>query len=179
MLLYLISLSVMMGFGVSSSDGERGSQAKQATDSKMYKLDKIYLISKPEYKKMLTSQEWEAAGNNIEEQRKVKEKNAIKVVHLEYDYSLCQGVVNNNLTAQGQTGKLTLKKVYFTYRNSNMGKYTPYTFDYGQFDANNNGVFENTAAEKINRDYHNKAYDIWGNYKAVPSNCGIRWRTVK
>ena len=45
--------------------------------------------------------------------------------------------------------------MYFTYRGSNMGKYTPYTFDYNGF----------------NPGYNLKAYDIWGNYKPNEGGC--------
>ena len=69
----------------------------------------------------------------------------IKIAHFEYDYSLCKGTPNS--VASGN-GKLSLKKVYFTYRDSNMGKYTPYIFDYG-----------------FNPNYDTKGFDIWGNYK--------------
>ncbi|MDY8138480.1 hypothetical protein [Aquimarina sp. 2201CG5-10] len=95
----------------------------------MKKIDKISLYSKPEY-----DESGDAAS-------------AIKEAHFEYKYDLCKGVPNN----LAGNGKLTLDKVYFTYRNSNMGKYTPYTFSY----------------EGFNPDYNLKSYDIWGNYKPV------------
>ena len=159
-------------YGVNAADNERGSEIKKATDSKSYKLDKVYLFAKSEfYAAKPMGKIWEDL-TTVEKAELAK--HAIKVAHLEYDYSLCKGVVNNDQAAgNGQTGKLTLKKVYFTYRNSNMGKYAPYTFDYGQFDANNNGVFDDVAAEKINKDYHIKGYDIWGNYKPVANSCGL------
>ncbi|OEK08048.1 hypothetical protein A8C32_16470 [Flavivirga aquatica] len=69
----------------------------------------------------------------------------IKKAHFIYDYSLCPGV-RNNLKGGG---KLTLKKVFFTYANSEMGRYTPYEFNY----------------EGANPSYNIKSYDIWGNYK--------------
>ncbi|TGD56851.1 hypothetical protein [Flavobacterium humi] len=122
------------GFGVEGENGGFNSALP------MYKLDKISLYSKPEYL---------AKGVDAK---------PIKEAHFIYDYSLCKGVENNSKLTnivgneiENQGGKLTLKKVYFTYRDSNMGKFTPYTFDY----QNNN-------------DYDAKAYDAWGNYK--PSN---------
>lgn len=72
----------------------------------------------------------------------------IKVVHFEYDYTLCQGIPNS----MNGGGKLTLKKVYFTFRDSQKGKLSPYIFTY-----------------KNNFPYHLKAYDRWGNYKPVPT----------
>lgn len=110
-------------------------------NGKMYKIEKIKLYSKPEY-------------NELGEEAK-----PIKTAHFEYDYSLCPNVDNNDGQAVNENGininaakgKLTLKKVYFTYAKSNMGKYTPYVFNY--FD----GV--------LNPSYDMKAYDIWGGYK--------------
>jgi hypothetical protein len=110
-------------YGVADENGGRGD------NSKMYKLDKISLYSKPEYL---------ADGDKA---------TPIKEATFEYNYSLCKGI-DNSITNEG---KLTLSKVYFTYKNSNMGKFTPYVFNYG-----------------FNPDYNMKAYDVWGNYK--PSN---------
>lgn len=109
----------------------------------MYKIDRIRLYSKPE-----------AQAANILDDDTTNDQpiTAIKTAHFEYDYSLCQGVPNNenvNDLSSPDRGKLTLKKVYFTYRGSQMGKYTPYTFNYDDF----------------NPDYNLKSYDIWGNYK--------------
>lgn len=81
----------------------------------------------------------------------------IKTAHFEYDYSLCGSIPPNNgvqemingVNINSKKGKLTLKRVYFTYRASNMGKYTPYKFDYAAFNPN----------------YNIKGFDIWGNYK--------------
>ncbi len=89
----------------------------------------------------------------------------LKTVHFEYDYSLCRAVHNNtNFPATGSTtdpngftnqgGKLTLKKIYFTYQNSNKGRFSPYEFTYST----------------SNPDYNPKAYDRWGNYKAIINN---------
>lgn len=85
----------------------------------------------------------------------------IKTAHFEYDYSLCKKIPNSSTfnplnpdNPDYNQGKLTLKKVYFTYRDSNMGKYTPYIFDYSSNNPN----------------YDNKGFDIWGNYKVNPAN---------
>ncbi|MEL1244933.1 hypothetical protein AAEO56_11715 [Flavobacterium sp. DGU11] len=143
------------GYGV---DNEDGGGTRTGTTSRMYKLDKIRLYSKPEYL---------AKGDDAI---------PIKVAHFKYNYYLCQGVDNNLGTKDrselnnpkftgNQGGKLTLQKVYFTYRDSNMGKYTPYSFNYGN---NLNSPYENPA-------YDMKAYDIWGNFKpnAETTGCGI------
>lgn len=67
----------------------------------------------------------------------------IESVHFDYDYSLCAG---NPTSVNGQ-GKLTLKKVYFTYQGSYKMKYSPYSFEYG-----------------FNPGYALKALDRWGTY---------------
>ncbi|RUT67936.1 hypothetical protein D0817_23675 [Flavobacterium cupreum] len=115
------------GYGV---EGENGGLSDK---SKMYKLDKISLYSKPEYL---------ASGD---------EATPIKEANFEYNYSLCPGI-DNSITKEG---KLTLSKVYFTYKNSNMGKFTPYVFTYG-----------------FNPAYDMKAYDVWGNYKLPQDKLG-------
>lgn len=94
----------------------------------------------------------------------------LKEVHFEYDYSLCKAVHNNLANAvldpeceqSNEGGKLTLKKVYFTYGNSKKAKLSPYQFFYA--DLNHNGD-EDLEDIKANPDYNMKAYDRWGNYK--------------
>ncbi len=127
--------------GVVNKDG-----AISSADT-MRLLRKISLYTKPEYKANSTN-----LANAI----------PIKEVHFEYDYSLCKGVPNNLASTYdhdgdpttpekpNDKGKLTLKKVYFTFRNSKKGKLTPYEFVY---DSNKN------------YNYNLKGYDRWGNYK--------------
>lgn len=73
---------------------------------------------------------------------------AIKVVHFEYDesYPLCPGTPNS---AAASKGKLTLRKVYFTYGRSARGVTSPYVFNY----------------EGPNPAYDPGANDRWGSYK--------------
>lgn len=141
-----------------SAAGENGG----ATSVKTKKIDKISLYSKPEYKATI--------GTNIIPV-------PIKVAHFEYDYSLCGNLPSNSEETVYQNGidgpnlninkgKLTLKKVYFTYRTSFMGKYTPYQFNYEK-DLDGDGTIDN------NPDYHYKAFDVWGNYKPIEGGCGI------
>ena len=125
-------------------DGEAGG-INTAADS--YKLDKISLYSIEEF------------NPNDPNDPNVK---PIKEVHFVYDYDLCQGISNNDGTTNlgdnelaNQGGKLTLKRVYFTYRNSKMGKYTDYEFEYSN----------------INPSYNIKGYDSWGNYKPNVGSC--------
>lgn len=84
--------------------------------------------------------------------RKGKEygESAVKTVHFEYDYFLCEGVPDNS---SGQ-GKLTLKALYFTSYDSPQGKLNKYRFTYG-----------------ANPDYNLGQTDRWGNYQsATPVN---------
>ncbi|MBI1838658.1 MAG: hypothetical protein HYR91_15445 [Flavobacteriia bacterium] len=99
----------------------------------MKKLDKIELYSLPEY---------EANPSTAV---------PLKTVHFEYDYSLCPNYPSNI----NGGGKLTLKKVFFTYQKSQKGRYNPYVFEYGQ-----------------NPSYDLKSVDRWGNYKPRPTTCG-------
>lgn len=128
------------GFGVKGENG--GFNA--STSTAMYKIDQIKLYSKPEYDEL---------GEDAV---------PIKTAHFVYDYSLCQGVYNNSNSQDSlpndhelanEGGKLTLKKVFFTYKNSNMGKYTPYEFSY-----------------KNNKNYNSNGFDTWGNYKKPSLN---------
>lgn len=110
----------------------------------MYSIKSIRLYSKPELTAAGISMTTAADPNNT-----ISVK-PIKTAHFEYNYELCTGTPNN---FEGTKGKLTLKKVYFTYRASNMGKYTPYKFNYSETDL------------KHNPSYDMKGFDIWGNYK--------------
>lgn len=126
------------GYGVNGQDGGISS-----SNAKMKLLRKISLYSKPDY---------EANGTNA---------TPLKEVHFEYDYSLCPNAPNNINTVNGstdpyETGKLTLKRIYFTYQNSNKGKFSPYKFEYNS----------------LNPEYNLKGYDRWGNYKPnAATNC--------
>lgn len=137
------------------------SEAGGADNSKrMKKIDKIYLYSKPEYKKLIETTAFDALDD------RTKEKAAIKIAHFKYNYNLCGNMPNNTgddsvIEDNSKKGKLTLEKLYFTYRGSYMGKYTPYIFNY---DLNNNP------------DYNIKGFDIWGCYKensASGNNCDV------
>ncbi|MBX2910228.1 MAG: hypothetical protein KF706_11415 [Chitinophagales bacterium] len=77
----------------------------------------------------------------------------IKTVHFSYSYELCKKIPNNSgsqASGVNEGGKLTLKKVWFTYQKNTKGKLNPYLFNY---DLSNNP------------DYNFKKYDRWGNYK--------------
>jgi hypothetical protein len=119
------------GYGVKDQDGER------ATSSPMKLLRKISLYSKKDYNA-------NGIGNAV----------PVKEVYFDYDYTLCPNVPNNvNYGAASNNGKLTLKKVSFSYHQSDKARLSPYTFKYG------------SAA--TNYAYNIKAYDRWGNYKPI------------
>lgn len=143
------------GYGVK---GENGGLDKT---SPMYKLDKISLYSKPEFL---------AKGDLAI---------PIKEAHFKYSYRLCQGIDNNvdkneiGAASDGQKGKLTLEKVFFTYKNSKMGEYTPYLFNYAsELEINSDG-YDLSKDLDNNPKYDMKAYDVWGNYKKVDDNVGL------
>lgn len=72
----------------------------------------------------------------------------IKGAHFNYQYTLCEGIENSNVP---DSGKLTLKSIWFTYGNSFKGKLSPYQFTYnGESDVKYN--------------YHTKAHDRWGTF---------------
>ena len=93
----------------------------------------------------------------------------IKTAHFEYTYELCDDTPSNISGTRsengiaGSKGKLTLKKLYFTYRGSNMGKYTPYKFQYSESYTKSNIANPNqTVVVPFNYDV--KGFDIWGNF---------------
>lgn len=124
--------------------GVKGENGGMDSNAKMYKLDKIELYSRPEFE---TAQ---ANGTEVE---------PIKVAYFEYNYNLAIGSPNSEAATKG---RLTLKKLYFTYRDSHMGRYTPYVFNYN----------ETLAPFKIAQ-YTMKNYDIWGNYKPGSNSNGL------
>ncbi len=114
-----------------------------AFSNSMKALKKITLFSKPDY---------DANGSSG--------ATPLKQVHFVYDYSLCPGITNNSgapydadgdgtaTAAENAGGKLTLKKIFFTYRGSMKGKLSPYEFEYSN-----------------NYSYNLKGYDRWSCYK--------------
>src|SRR5690606_813900 len=68
-----------------------------------------------------------------------------------------------------ETGKLTLRKIWFTYNKNNKGKKNPYVFKYDKdlVDSDGNVTGNNGPT------YNNKSYDRWGNYKDPLNNPGL------
>jgi hypothetical protein len=90
----------------------------------------------------------------------------LKTIHFEYDYSLCKNSPNSNASAVSPAtsggGKLTLKNVFFTYRNSEKARYSAYKFEYPLPNASDNP------------DYNQTANDRWGSYRANGFLGGLR-----
>jgi hypothetical protein len=80
----------------------------------------------------------------------------IKTVHFEYSYELCRPLKKAGTEVVADTGKLTLKKIWFSYNGNDKGQKNPYVFRYN----------------KKNPFYNLKSYDRWGNYKDPLQNPG-------
>lgn len=76
----------------------------------------------------------------------------VKTVHFEYTYELCPGAA----LPGSNIGKLTLKKIWFSYNGNKKGIKNAYVFNYS---ANNPG-------------YDHKSFDRWGTYKNAAQNPG-------
>ncbi|OQP68405.1 GLEYA domain-containing protein [Niastella populi] len=116
------------GYGVIGEDG--GQNAGQ----KLYKLKEVNLYTKADFLKH---------GTNAR---------PIKTVHFEYNYELCK----KNPGSLTDSGKLTLKKVWFTYNKNGKGQRNPYIFTYNA----------------KNPDFSQRSVDRWGNYKDPVHNPG-------
>lgn len=129
--------------GVNGENGGQGTTAMKAIKS-------IRLYSKSELQL--------DADRNVIDPGISSNIKPIKTAHFEYDYSLCKGIPSS-LNAGG---KLTLKKLYFTYRGSNMGKFTPYKFNYSETFTKK---INDTQSEEVPYNYNIKGFDVWGNFK--------------
>jgi hypothetical protein len=116
-------------YGVKSENGGRND------NQKLYRLKEINLYAKSDYHK-----------NGIANAK------PIKTVHFEYSYELCK----KNPGSVGDTGKLTLKKVWFSYNKNFKGKRNPYVFTY----------------HATNPSFSSKSVDRWGQYKNPADNPG-------
>jgi hypothetical protein len=87
----------------------------------------------------------------------------VKTVHFEYNYELCQGAPSSS----SGKGKLTLKKIWFTYNKNDKGQKNPYVFLYHPQNANDPNSIPKAA---YNPAYDPKGFDRWGNYKDAGNN---------
>jgi len=83
----------------------------------------------------------------------------IKTAHFDYDYALCQHTPNSIAGTSDQHGKLTLRKVYFTYGKSRRGETSPYVFQYG-----------NESDHVDNPYYDADSQDRWGGLRPGPGS---------
>ncbi|WP_121356784.1 hypothetical protein [Flavisolibacter nicotianae] len=90
----------------------------------------------------------------IENKNDLTKVSPIKTVHFEYDYSIQNNLPNN---ASGG-GKLTLKKLYFTFGTNGKGVLNPYEFQYN--------------IDRQYNDYQVRQYDRWGGFKSAAANPG-------
>ncbi|MDR1729040.1 MAG: hypothetical protein LBR52_00030 [Prevotellaceae bacterium] len=121
-------------YDVSSERGGRGSNTLERLDSiKLYNRHDRYDRQK----------------------NKNESAHCIKTVHFDYNYTLCKKLPSSSKKGidDAQSGKLTLKRVWFTYGNSKKGSLSPYRFFY----------------EGTNPDYDLRAQDRWGVYKPNPT----------
>lgn len=129
-----------------------GKDGGVGTTEVLMKLDEIQLFSKPEIHRN------EIYNIDPEDDYPNYSLIPLKTVHFEYDYSLCDNFPLN--TSGG--GKLTLKKVYFTYNESYKGQYSSYVFGY---DYPSGYALDNTFE---NPSYDFTEQDRWGIYKPDP-----------
>lgn len=139
--------------------GVNGTNGGINKNVKLKKLDEIALYNKAEW----ISNPYSAVP--------------VKVVHFEYDYSLSPNMINNSGKADPhpktgvdrniKKGKLTLKKVYFTFGNNGRGVSNPYLFEYDVRPISDvPGLPANTDLPAGDADsYMPKQDDRWGTYK--------------
>ncbi len=147
--------------------GVAGENGGVNTSRKLQKLDSIRLFSKADLLKNGTLAV------------------PIKVAHFEYDYSLYPGVPNNSgagvlvpdpanpgstIDVNVTKGKLTLKKVYFTFGSSSRGQSNPYLFSYDMRLIRDGSIanLPSDAAQDVNEKadrYTQRQVDRWGTYK--------------
>lgn len=139
------------GFGVAGQHGGI------LLSKPLKKLDKIKLFSKADYIKNGSS------------------ATPVKTIHFEYDYSLYPGLANS--AASTTLGRLTLKKVYFTFGKNSRGTSNPYEFSYTTTPVNDGAIsgvplpipltsYDNEPLKR-ERDglYTGRTTDRWGTYK--------------
>ncbi|RXK85266.1 hypothetical protein [Filimonas effusa] len=141
--------------------GVGGVHMNASSRMKLQKLDSIKLYFKSEYLKDPVNAK------------------PIKTVHFEYDYSICPNMPNNSgidltngsgVNANLLKGKLTLKRVYFTFGNNKRGQTNPYEFEYDMRSLHDGSIPGVTLLVEGNDyryegGYANRSTDRWGTYK--------------
>lgn len=118
------------GYGVMDEFGTTDTNGDGVSDVPLQqvRLDRIDIYSKVDFQKL---------GENAV---------PIKSIHFEYENILCDNTPNAIIQS---TGKLTLRKLYFTYGTSLKGQFSKYEFDY----------YGSSVM------YNRQHIDRWGNYK--------------
>ncbi|MBK9462276.1 MAG: hypothetical protein IPN94_23355 [Sphingobacteriales bacterium] len=177
-------------FDLSEREDGKGACVAAAADDEcsgtqtLYKLDKVTLFAKKNTHDWSHSTKLNAllsnsitsifSGQVLATLTAGNEKmfEPIKSVNFAYDNSLCTGLPNST----GSGGKLTLKKVWFEYKNIPTTTISPYEFAYNY--PNNGAVFSsinptysfgnygNTTGIEQNPTYTTTALDSWQNYRA-------------
>jgi hypothetical protein len=124
------------GFGVKGEGG-----GKDSVNQGLRKLEYVRIYSKSDLLKN--------GANAI----------PIKQINFEYDYTLCQKSLSSSFVSNVQQGKLTLKKVYFTFGNNGKGKLNAYKFTYKTKSTTTN----------VSLDYDSTRIDRWGFLKQHPA----------
>ncbi|MBL4669489.1 MAG: hypothetical protein JKY30_09545 [Flavobacteriales bacterium] len=155
------------GFDADHDEATASTTANAQGDLSLKKLDKIELFAK--------------SPTGLDDE-------LIKTVHFEYNYSLCQGVLNNDggfYDGNGDGnddnvggGKLTLKKVWFEYNGVVEARISPYQFEYEYPQSANSALpnyvdyparydgYENFGnGLNENPDYSSFNIDAWGNFQ--------------
>ncbi len=112
----------------------------QNTTMRLQKLDSVALYSKPEFK--------HSGSKAI----------PIKVAVFNYDYTTGSQFPNSISTGTNGTGKLTLRRIHFTYGRNQKGATTPYQFSYKQ-------SYTAGGTTVTNPNYSLQQTDKWGSYK--------------
>ncbi len=102
-------------------------------------------------------------GRTIDPNSGCPDGNPLVEAHLDYENYNDTAAPNAPTTSlvnkapNAPAGKLTLKRVYFTHLDNTRGKLSPYTFDYGAGDPNQNP------------DYGDGQRDRWNTYQVPPA----------
>ncbi len=114
---------------------------------------------------------------------KERPEKPVKIVNFEYDNSLVQGVSNNIYSNTGanyeNSGKLTLKKVWFEYEGVYSAQISPYLFNYNYPEYNDPEItakypeiasYASNFVGAENPGYDPNALDMWGNHQYDGAN---------
>lgn len=164
-------LSAPLADNASTENIAKGSDGSAKMQLKRLKRIDLYAIND-------ATVESHVSGTDVGMWKAKSTANPIKTVHFSYDYSLAQGVPNNDSGITGDEGKLTLKKVWFEYGGKIRSKISPYTFDYeypstqsganSEYPANYHTEFGNygvNVSSYENPDYSPVNSDRWGSYR--------------